>query len=163
MYSDAIISPCRQYRYSLSRMWGTVRTRRCLFIMLNPSTADAFTADPTIRRCLAFCTAWGYDNLEVVNLFAYRATDPKTLIHTPDPVGPDNDLYLKHAITDSTKVICAWGANEAIRVLGYRDQDVLTLVKQYRDPYCLGITKGGYPRHPLYVKGDVQPIPYEGN
>ncbi len=84
------------YRYSLWREWDS-RRPIVAFVMLNPSTADAAKDDPTIRRCASFARSWGYGSLEVVNLFAYRASEPKRLRQTPDPIGPANDDYLVDA------------------------------------------------------------------
>src|SRR5581483_9586135 len=95
------------YRYSLARFFGDGGVVN--FIMLNPSTADAETDDPTIRRCLGFAKAWGYGTLVVTNLFAYRATDPAELAKAGDPVGPDNDTRLWSEAQLSDLVVCAWG------------------------------------------------------
>src|SRR5690348_16099160 len=109
MKRDAVISDCGRYRYSLSRWGWDERSGRCVFIMLNPSTADASVDDPTIRRCINFAQGWGYGMLEVVNLFAWRATFPKELALAPDPVGPHNGEYLTRAITIGDITVCAWG------------------------------------------------------
>jgi hypothetical protein len=98
--SSAIMSPCGTYRYALSRNLETPRlfnavTQRCLFVMLNPSTADASTDDATIRRCKAYASSWSYHVLDVVNLFALRSTDPTALREHTDPVGPDNDSHIR--------------------------------------------------------------------
>jgi hypothetical protein len=80
--------------------------------MLNPSTADAETNDPTnIRRCIRFAIDIGCGSLEVVNLFALRATDPRELARHPDAVGPQNERYLHDAAFRADWLICAWGAH----------------------------------------------------
>src|ERR1019366_833740 len=84
----------RPYRYSLWRRVGESR-RRVLFVMLNPSTADAIVDDPTIRRCMGFARTWGFGELEVCNLFAYRSPCPSALLRAADPVGPSNDRALR--------------------------------------------------------------------
>ncbi len=96
MTGSAVLSECARYRYRLDRAWerddhglGTVT-----WVMLNPSTADADVDDPTIRRCIGFSKAWGYNALTVVNLFAWRATSPRDLCAVEDPVGPDNEAHL---------------------------------------------------------------------
>lgn len=137
------------YRYRLWRHWrrdaGAV-----LFVMLNPSTADAHSDDPTLRRCLSFARRWGYGGVEVVNLFAWRATDPRQLTLAPDPIGPRNDSIVAAAAAAARAVVVAWGAGGA---LGGRDQVVAALLRQHQ-PRCLGVTAAGAPRHPLYVRAD---------
>ena len=94
---SAIISPCGRYRYVLKRnLPQAIRwVKPCLFVMLNPSVADAELDDPTIRRCIGFAKREGCTELTVVNLFAYRSTDPEgLLIQTRDPIGDMNDAYI---------------------------------------------------------------------
>lgn len=149
------------YRYTL---WRTIGTRSpflpILFLMLNPSTADALTDDPTIRRCLAFAGAWGYQSLEVCNLFAFRATNPGLLLRAKDPVGPDNDSYIRAAVARAATVVVAWGAQPSC--IG-RAAAVLPLVDGARNVFCLGVTKSGFPRHPLYVPRTAVPITYDSS
>lgn len=145
----ATFDPSRTYRYTLERHWG--QTPPAVFVMLNPSTADAFTEDPTIRRCLSFAKREGCGGLIVVNLFALRATDPKALRSHPDPVGPGNDGIIQEAYHQGAPVIAAWGVHGAFND---RDKRVLWLL-EFCDLHVLGLTKGGHPRHPLYVPGDA--------
>src|SRR4051812_4003223 len=112
----AEISECGKYRYRLWRQWFGFGSEKevALFIMLNPSTADANQDDPTIRRCAAFANASGYERLEVVNLYAYRATDPDDLFKAAregqDIVGPHNEQAVREAADRADLIICAWGA-----------------------------------------------------
>jgi hypothetical protein len=149
----AVISNCGKFRYSLKREWlggdGIVA-----FIMLNPSTADATQDDPTIRRCIGFAKAWRYAGIEVVNLYAFRATRPADMFAAEDPVGPENDAHIVEACTRAGLVIVAWGAIAARR----RDRVAAARAMIRRDIYALGLTSAGDPRHPLYVRGDAQPI-----
>lgn len=151
----AVISDCGRYRYTLEREWMTGEGT-CLFVMLNPSTADASEDDPTIRRCIGFAQRWGYQRLTVGNLFAFRATDPRKLVQVKDPGGPDNHLHLGRLAAEADRVVAAWGAFPAA------GQDYLAAVLSEVDSdlVCLGTTKNGSPRHPLYVRGDFEPIPY---
>jgi hypothetical protein len=134
--------------------------------MLNPSTADGAQDDPTIRKCVSFADAWGYGRLVVVNLFAFRATDPGQLARTglTCPVGPENDAYLRRHAADAVTV-CAWGSSvpksgrPAVR---FRHHEVLRLLRQIGRPRHLGMTKGGFPRHPLYLPGDCVPLSFPG-
>jgi hypothetical protein len=149
--SGAAFSSDRVYRYALWRTWGTVGTRTLMFIGLNPSTADETADDPTIRRCVAFAKAWGcYDRLVMANLFALRATDPREMLAHPDPIGPDNDAWLRRLANESMLVVGAWGVHGAHRG---REQEVRRIFDQL---HCLGTTKAGHPRHPLYLRADTQ-------
>jgi len=164
--SNAVMSDCGKYRYRLSRKWSNAKP--CLFIMLNPSKADAVEDDPTIRRCINFAKSWGCGELIVVNLFSVRATDPQDMMKADDPVGPENMRYVKeaadyvergHPCQPNMKgiVVCAWGAhgtymNQAETVLGWLDDAAVT-------PMALLLTKNDQPRHPLYLKSSLEPAP----
>ena len=137
------------YRYSLWRTIEPARLQeRVLFVMLNPSTADASEDDPTLRRCLGFARAWGLGSLEVCNLFALRSTSPGALLSARDPVGPRNDEFLREAIARARLIVAAWGAQP---IAGKRVPAVLRMLRARRVS-CLGTTMGGFPRHPLYVR-----------
>jgi hypothetical protein len=158
---SAIISNCGQYRYRLDRPGDFTATRGpAVFIMLNPSTADATTDDRTIGRCRAFAQAWGCNGLVVANLYAFRATRPADLWLAPDPVGPENDEYLLQVAAEAGQIVCAWGADaRADRVAAVTSM----LVDAGAVLRCLGTTKlTGAPRHPLYVRGDQPLIDYLG-
>lgn len=148
------------YRYRLDRTWDRP-AGRLLFVMLNPSTADGTVDDPTIRRCRGFTLREGLGGFTVVNLFALRATDPKHLRQHPDPVGPLCDVHLRLAALGEERpraVIAAWGAHP---FAADRAAEVVDLFAENRQRLsCLGVTKGGHPRHPLYVKGDTPLLPY---
>lgn len=162
---SARISDCGTYRYTLTRHWGPGQA--LMFVMLNPSTADALKDDRTIGRCIEFAKREGYDGIVVVNLYALRSTDPAAILTSPDPVGPDNDLYITPLLTERVRrglpVVAAWGsfATTASRgAFAGRASRVLALVAGV-DWRCLGVTKvTAAPRHPLYVRGDQPLIPY---
>lgn len=158
---SAIISQCGQYRYMLSRAGDLHATRGpALFIMLNPSTADAELDDPTIRRCRGFAQTWGCNGIQVVNLYALRSTDPEGLWDHPDPVGPENDNWLARMALAATEVVCAWGVNAQPS----RVSEVAAMLAEARVQLkCLGTTKSGAPRHPLYVRGDQPLIDWNGD
>ncbi|MGS5046043.1 MULTISPECIES: DUF1643 domain-containing protein [unclassified Mameliella] len=151
--ADAVVSDCGCYRYRLTRRWADGPI--CGFIMLNPSTADAETDDPTIRRCIGFAKREGCGGIVVVNLYAYRATKPADL-WALDPSerigGPQAEIELHRAIRDSEIMVAAWGANTK--------RAEHWIVEKY-GPHlkCLGKTKHGHPRHPLYVKGNAPLVP----
>lgn len=146
---DAVISDCGKYRYLLRRTWDHDR-QRALFIMLNPSTADADIDDPTIRSCIRLCRSWGYGSFEVVNLFAWRATEPDAL---PDPeiaIGPRNNDSILGAAGRCDSIICAWGAHPKAT---WRGPAVWECVETQRPAmFCLGQNKDKSPKHPLYIK-----------
>jgi hypothetical protein len=143
-HSGAVI--VGNYRYTLWRIWDSALPW-AVFIMLNPSTADAMQDDATLRRCVHFARSWGCGSVEVVNLYAFRSTNPDKLVEIVDPIGPENTAYLQQAIARSHILICAWGTHKAV---GKRDEELLQLLEG-KEVYCLGSTKNGMPRHPLYV------------
>lgn len=157
--SSAILSPCSVYRYELRRVWNPNDPMVC-WVMLNPSTADAEQDDPTIRRCMGFARSWGYGGIVVVNLFAVRATDSQFVVDHPDPVGPDNDQHLSRVAAEVPELVCAWGAH---RMVEQRSGHVLGLLAaQGVISSCIGVTKDGSPRHPLYVRSAAVPVPFAG-
>jgi len=155
--AGAAISECGQYRYGLWRIWDASRPY-CLFVMLNPSTADETDNDPTVERCLRRARDMGYGGLHIVNLFAWRSTDPSILTGLDDPVGPDNDKEIVALAQDAGIVICAWGKDGAI--LG-RANVVLAMLRQAGiQPHGLKFNLDGSPKHPLYVAYAEQPKPF---
>lgn len=143
------------YRYLLERSWSD--SPRLGFIMLNPNRADATIDDPTIRRCVRFAKSWGYGGLEVVNLFAYRAKTPTLLKQVEDPIGVENDHYLARLPQRVDSIVLAWG--NWGRLQG-RDRAVIQLLSSQQILYCLGTTKLGQPRHPLYLKSSTLPVKF---
>lgn len=141
------------FRYSLTRVWDHDEIAMATFVMLNPSTADALTDDPTIRRCAGFARSWGCSGMHVVNLYALRAHQPKRLWEAEDPVGPENDMYLADYATRAWSfgwpLIAAWGVNAKPERVNW----VLTLPGMGRLE-ALGTTKNGSPKHPLYLRAD---------
>jgi hypothetical protein len=144
-----------RYRYRLLRSWG--EGPRVCFVMLNPSTADAEHDDPTIRRCIGYAKALEAGSLQVVNLFALRATDPSELRRDAEPVGPANDSHIEGAALAAEMVICAWGAHPFARQRSVRVLEVLTTAGVR--PMCLRQTKDGHPAHPLYLPASLRPVP----
>lgn len=170
MIKSAIMSECARYRYELRREWDA-SLPPMLFIMLNPSTADADKDDPTIRRCINRAQEEGFGSLIVVNLFGLRSPDPKSLTRTHDPVGPENDQHIARALSECQfrggLTVAAWGAGG----IGDRSERVINMgVRAAGDLFCLGLTKSGQPRHPLYiakaqalVKWRTNRVPFSGN
>jgi hypothetical protein len=153
MHGSAVFSDCARYRYVLRRKWDAGR-RSVLFVGLNPSTADATLNDPTIRRCIRFAQDWGYGSLVMANLFAYRVTEPSLLPRVDDPVGPLNNRWLAMLRKQADLVIAAWGVHGTL--LARNDQ----VLAQLSEVHCLGLTKAGHPKHPLYLPATVTPRPF---
>lgn len=156
MIRNAIFSPDRTYRYYLERVWNSALPVLAI-IGLNPSTADETEDDPTIRRCISFAQRDGYGAIVMLNLFAYRSTDPKQLSKVDDPIGPNNDGVLRRH-TEGRFVVLAWGTRGGLYA---RDYAVIGLLHS-RALLCLGKTKDGHPKHPLYLKSDTSMQPWEG-
>jgi len=157
--SSAILSECGRYRYHLGRTWAG--GYRLCYIMLNPSIADATVDDATIRICMGRAKRMGYGGIDVVNLFALRATDPCNLYTggwiISEGMDPKrNDRVIQNTILGARRIICAWGKHGALLDRG-------TIVLQYlRDmglcPMALRLNKDGSPAHPLRISYDTQPF-----
>lgn len=158
--ASALFDPTGRYRYSLTRTWDSAANRVC-FCLLNPSTADAVRDDPTLRRCLGYARRWGFGSVEVVNIFALRATDPRELRRADDPVGPRNDAAIRRAARRAALVVAGWGAHGALLDRGDAVRRLLISLSDV-DVVTLGHTKSGHPRHPLYTRADARTIPLEG-
>lgn len=155
---SATLCGAGMYRPILRRCWNWEKPSLA-YIMLNPSIADGSQDDPTIRKCVGFADRLGYGSISVVNLFAYRATNPKELITAKEPKGPGNNYVIKNVCGAADMVIAAWGVHG-----GYlnRDIEVMKLLSNIEKPiYCLGTTQNGSPKHPLYVPYEIKPIIYE--
>jgi len=137
-----------QYRYWLQREWDTDQGAIAL-IMLNPSRADQYQDDPTLRRCISLAQQWQFGRLTVVNLFAYCTASPQILKTAPQPIGEDNDQHILAACQEAQQIVLAWGNWGRLH---QRDQAVVQLLMPFRDRLCcLGLNQTGQPRHPLYV------------
>lgn len=155
VFSEASYSPCRQYRYTLIRRFGTeraTRKERIAFIGLNPSTATEQVNDPTVRRCIGFARDWGFREFVMLNAFAYRSTDPQGLRTISDPVGIANDEQIQLWTKKSQLVVCCWGIHAT---LNGRDATLRNQLHQWKAvAKCFGKTQAGLPRHPLYLRKD---------
>lgn len=147
----AVISECGKFRYRLGRRWSEGPT--LLYVMLNPSTANADEDDATIRRCIGFAQRGGFGALEVVNLYAYRATKPADMRAAADPIGPENDRHIVEHCTDwdgQSAVCCAWGGNA--RMDSPRVRQVLKMLADSGNtPMALAINLDGTPAHPCML------------
>ena len=156
MKTDAILLEDRKYRYVLSRIWDETKPT-VMIIGLNPSIADEIKNDPTIERCINFAKFWSYGGVYMLNLFAFRATHPQDMLNAEEPIGKDNDQYIKKYSKICDKVVCAWGNDGAYK---NRSKEVLSILN---NAYYLKLNKTGEPAHPLYLKSDLIPIKFEKN
>ncbi|NUS25088.1 MAG: DUF1643 domain-containing protein [Streptomyces sp.] len=153
--SAAVFDRAREYRYLLTRIWDPA-VKPVVFLMLNPSTADAFEDDATIRRLTGkngFARRMGAGGLVVVNLFGLRSTDPRALLHHSDPVGRHNDMFVRQAVSMAGTVVCAWGAAGVAE--GRGREVTAALAARGVALSCLGRTSEGRPRHPLYLPANT--------
>jgi hypothetical protein len=159
-FNRAEFSNCRNWRYTLFRRWNfNTDAKYCMFIGLNPSTADEVTQDPTVTRCCQYAQDWGFDGLCMTNIFAYRATDPKVMKQQDDPVGVDNDKWLIKCGKSADLVVAAWGTHGAYRNRGV---EVMELFDKYQiNLHALKLTQDGHPGHPLYLKSSLKPFMLE--
>ncbi len=156
--STALFSDDKVYRYRLDRRWGDADP--LVIVMLNPSTADAHTDDPTVAKCVRYARRWGAGGLTVLNLFALRSTDPRALYQHPDPVGPANDQVITEVLgKDRHACVAAWGVHGAHLDRG---RHVADLLRRHGAVHCLKTTKDGHPGHPLYLRDNALMVPFDG-
>jgi len=167
MRKGAIISKDKKHRYRLWRIWDD-SLPKALFIMLNPSTADAMLDDPTIRRCIGFAKSWGYGGIYVGNIFSLRSSNPKDLISNV------LDIQLGYCVADRNEesvrymadicelVVCAWGNSPILKQMEKHGLIVTDWMYELvgKSSY-LAKSKDGTPKHPLYLKKDLKPIEYK--
>ncbi|MCU4651536.1 DUF1643 domain-containing protein [Roseibacterium sp. SDUM158016] len=153
--SVAEYSDCELYRYTLTRVWDEGGAR-ALFVMLNPSTATEVQNDPTVERCERRARALGFGAFRVLNIFAFRATDPRDMRAATDPVGPGNDAAILDSLPWADRVICAWGTHGAHLNRGPEVERLLRGAGA--ELFHLGLSKDGHPKHPLYIGYAVQPV-----
>lgn len=163
MIGDASFSSDETHRYTLSREWMGCGKGTVMFVMLNPSTADADVLDPTVRRCVGFAKRWGAKRLVVTNLYSVRSTDPRALLDQDfdDPKHQANAAKIQQEFMRGVRfAVCAWGAYPTAHK-GLPVLDISAMAAMFStSTYCLGLTKAGAPRHPLYVKADAELIAY---
>ena len=151
MLGSAVFSACGRWRYRLTRQWNS--GPQVVFIGLNPSTADAMLDDPTIRRCMDFARSWGFHGLTMINAFAFRSTDPRQLLATPDPIGPQNNRIIRNTCRNASLIIAAWGNHCPVE----RQTELQKLTGPL---YCIAQNSNGQPAHPLYLKSSLLPQPW---
>lgn len=144
---NACIFDGPQYRYVLRKKlpWEKATKGTVVWIMLNPSTADTSKLDPTLTRCWKWTFAWGYTEMVILNLFAFRSPSPAIMRAAADPVGEHNDAHILREMAGAQLHIVAWGAGGNFME---RDKSFLRTFGSF-EFYCLGKTKDGFPTHPL--------------
>lgn len=150
----AVMSACGLYRY---RLWRDLveGAGTCLFVLLNPSTADSEKDDPTVIRCVGFARSWGFSRVALVNLFAFRSPHPDALRTAVDPIGPENDAHVLDALRTAHRVVAAWGTHGEYRGRG---DAVRAMIARFQ-PLSFGLTANGQPRHPLYLPASSPVLP----
>ena len=149
--NGALFSSDRKHRYTLWRVWDKDKPF-VAFVGLNPSTADETKNDPTVTRCINYAYDWGYGGLVMLNIFAFRSTNPKNRYSCKDPIGPENSFYIKKFSEEAGLTVAAWGNHGNFLSRG---TEVLSLLTK---PHCLKLTKSACPSHPLYLKKDLKPF-----
>jgi len=163
----ASFSPDGVYRYTLGGDIGsdgpllalTAVVKYILWIMLNPSTADANEDDQTISTIVRFSERWGYTRLMVGNLYAFRTKHPTIMWAAQkagtDIVGPENDdqiaAMVKLVRNTGGRVMVAWGKHG-------KPERVRKILEIAGEVYCLKTNEDGSPIHPLYQPADLTPV-----
>lgn len=162
----AIFSACGLYRYTLERSWASL-PRYVLWLMLNPSTADAEKNDATIRRCLGYARAWGYTGILVGNLYAWRSTSPAGLLAAAakgaDIIGPENDRYVRGLVRRSSLVVCAWGRSGPLTAAKFQVMQLFRPPREIGVPdlHLLRMNANQEPAHPLRLPKSLEPVRWD--
>ena len=160
MKRETIFSDCRKYRYTLWREFETsflfdggnhMKEGHVQFVGLNPSTADETLDDPTIRRCMAFTKSWGYGAMCMTNLYAWRETNSNLLHGVADPIGGENNRWLREIAANARLVVACWGVKALPEREAWAKANIPNL-------HYLRLTKAGHPEHPLYLPKTLKPI-----
>ena len=155
MIAEAVFSNDKRYRYQLKRIWN-IHLPLILFIGLNPSTANSKEDDRTTTRLIGFAKRWGYGGFTLCNLYAYCTPSPKKLFTVPNPIGIENDHWIKKSIKGSDRMVLIYGNH------GQKNNRGQTVLKLINAPYCIAISKLKMPKHPLYLNYTKAPIPFRG-
>lgn len=158
---QADFSPCEKYRYYLEVIWDYTKPN-LVMILLNPSVADQFKNDPTVERCQRRARLLGYGGLIVLNVFAWRSTDPAGLYTCEDPIGEDNDKWIRNVLySPNPTIVCGWGKHAEMVQPGRSGTILAMIAEAGLKPHALGVNKDGSCAHPLYIGYDVRPFVYD--
>jgi len=155
-----VFDSTRTYRYIWSYELGVYPARpprRLMFVGLNPSKADEYVLDNTVRKLIGWTRDWGFSALDVANAYAYRSTDPRNLKHVADPIGPENDRYIIEVAERASLHLVGWGRHATLLDRGRK---VAAMLARF-NPVCLHINADGSPGHPLYLPNATKPVPYQ--
>lgn len=151
-----------QYRLWLSRSWDAPDAPYALWIGMNPSTADGLVDDPTVYREVTYTQRMlKLTRYLKANVMDLRATKSKVLRNPPYPVCSDQNLptILRLAAGADRIIICYGDLHPRLQI--HADAAVTALREANHELWCLGLTeKHKRPRHPLYVKGDTELVPF---
>ena len=153
METHAELSNCRKYRYALWRTWDKSKDK-VMFIGLNPSTADEVEDDRTISRCISYAKQWSYGGIIMANLFAFRTSSPAEMMASSDPVGPENDRWLRTLASEAPMIVAMWGNSGTFR------NRALEVTKIFPELKCLRVTGAGQPHHTRGLPNGLLPVPY---
>lgn len=155
--NECVFSPCRRYRYLLRRVINpTAKRGICLWLLANPSVADEYDLDPTLRRCADYTERWGFSEMRVVNVRAWIETESDKVPDDESAWGPDNLAHIMQQADQADLLVCGWG-----RLGGERALTILEWVKQVAKPHALRLNQDGSPQHPLYLPAILKPFPLE--
>jgi hypothetical protein len=165
MECSAVFSDCERYRYRLDWRWPDLTAMPLVALMLNPSTATHEVLDPTVAGLVKRARAWRFAGVIVINLFAFRATDPDDMLAAADPVGQANDDQIREVLRMEVAerggvCVAAWGKHGRHRG---RDGEVLSIAREEGVAlHAFQINGDGSPKHPLYVKHNTRPALWSG-
>jgi hypothetical protein len=159
----AILSKCRKYRYQLHRNVDMFNVKTIAYFGINPSTADEYEDDRTVKKWMGFAVRNECRDFFVANIYAYRATDVNRLSETDDPVGLDNDHHIVNIIEKSDVLIPCWGSRHKLpcSLQPRLDTILKKLLDSSKPVMCFGLTQSGDPKHPLMLPYDTPLIPIE--
>lgn len=160
MRSEALLSDDRLYRHWLLRVWNEALPIYAV-IGTNPSKADEMANDPTIRKVLGFGERLGFGGALMLNVGAFRATDPKDWKAARDPFGPGNtiDHLQGHLIKFKPSiVVAAWGKPCMISERGQHRAEAIK--RNILGMKCWGRNGDGSPRHPLRLSYSTELEPF---
>jgi hypothetical protein len=149
-FQGSVMDQERRYRFLLWRFWD--ERPRVLFVLLNPSTGNEMTNDPTIVRLCDFSERWGYGGFYLCNLYPQVTPDPKQLLPETRNHGA-NTPAIQMALKLTVLTVCGWG--DGIRRIPDGDHRAYAVYDMLESPMCFGLTKSGNPKHPLYLPVDT--------
>lgn len=142
----ADFSSDKKHRYTLQMEYQpdlleSTRDQTTTVIMKNPSSANEQRSDSTIRKVETFVFLRFPQTryLNILNIFAFRATDAIELHHlmmddSEDAgIGSENDVYFKKLLAESNNIICAWGGPSGIdkAIYGRRIENVKNIIRDH--------------------------------